>query len=186
LLFAGITTIVGFYIIGTARLRRVSCQRKSCRAACQGGGIHFRLEGEAMPTQEELRRAMAARAERKELEEARVAHDTKVRGTWIESYREEKKTLRRKESLRRAADKAKRERENEAARQLDRSRAAQAERMRADRENAERRTIANEVAQRVPHVTAEEVLREMARLRAKGRTASNWTAYMTWWMRNRA
>ena len=39
-----------------------------------------------MPTQEELRRAMAARAERKELEEARVAHDTKVRETWIQSY----------------------------------------------------------------------------------------------------
>src|SRR6266446_10589705 len=68
----------------TARLRRVSCQRKSCRAACQGGEIHFRPEGEAMPSEEELRRAMAARAERKELEEARVAHDTQVRDTWIQ------------------------------------------------------------------------------------------------------
>src|SRR5712671_2785419 len=124
-----------------------------------------------MPTQEELRRAMAARAKRKDLEEARVAHDTKVRERWKENYRKEKEELRQKEALQRAADKVRREREDEAAR-LDKSR-ARAEQTQAAQDKAERRTIANKVVQRVPQVRAEDVLREMATLRAKGRTPSD-------------
>ena len=134
-----------------------------------------------MPTEKELRKAMAARANRKALEEAREAHDKSVRESFEDYYRKEKEALRQKEAQQRYAEKVRRNQEEQAARPAKRTRA---ERTQTAPENAEWRMIASKVVQRVRGVTLAEVLREMAKLQAKGRSPNDWTSYMVWWMRN--
>jgi len=69
-----------------------------------------------MPTEEERRKAMVARATRKALEGARMAHDVKVREPFKDYYRTETEALRRKEAEQRAAEIERRKQEDEAAR----------------------------------------------------------------------
>src|SRR5438270_2210997 len=139
-----------------------------------------------MPTEEERRRAIAARANRKAVEEARVAHDARVRESFEDYFRKEKEALRQKQAQQRSAENVRRKQQAEAARLgMQRRAEDKQEQKQTAREAAEWRIIANDVARRVRGVTVARVMEEIVKVRATGRTPNNWTAYMIWWMRDR-
>ena len=125
-----------------------------------------------MPTGEELRKAMAARENRKALDREPVAHHISVRESFEDHYRNQMEVLRQKRAKDREAEKIRRKQEEEAAR-LARMRRADDEREKADRrqtarESAEWRVIANNVVQGVRGLTVARVLEEIEKVQATG------------------